>query len=72
MLPWCGRLRENGYVCGKWPPFQDLSRDLFLRGGFYPHPKSAGSMDQCDRATRHSHEVLACTNPPPALRAVVR
>jgi hypothetical protein len=28
------RLRVNGYACGKWPPSQYLSRNLFLRGGF--------------------------------------
>jgi hypothetical protein len=52
-----GRPRANGYVCGARPPFQDLSCDLFLRGGFSPQANPAGSMDQCDPATRHSQGV---------------
>jgi hypothetical protein len=65
-----GRFRANGYVCCKWQPFQNLSRNLFLRGGFLPLAIQRRSMAQRDN--RHSDWYLACTNPPPALRAVVR
>jgi hypothetical protein len=68
----CGRLRGNGYVCCKWQPFQDLRRDLFLRGGFSPHPNSAGSMDQRSLVTRYSERGRRHAPLRPGPRAVVR
>jgi hypothetical protein len=65
----CGRFRANGYACCKSQPFQNLSRNLFLRGGFLPHPNQRRSMAQRDN--RHFLG-KTCTTPQPALRAVVR
>jgi hypothetical protein len=36
-----GRLRVNGYVCCKWQPFQNLSRNLFPPRRFSPPGNSA-------------------------------
>jgi hypothetical protein len=68
--PRCDRLRVKGYVCAPKAPFQNLSRNLFLRGGFLPHPNQRRSMAQRDN--RHTNGYLACTTAKPALRAVVR
>jgi hypothetical protein len=65
-----GRFRANEYVCCKRQPFQNLSRNLFLRGGFLPLAIQRRSMAQRD--IRHSIGYLACTTAQPALWAVVR
>jgi hypothetical protein len=51
MHPRCGRFRVNGYVCDKSSPFPNLSRNLFLRAGFLPHPCQRRSIAQRNRAT---------------------
>jgi hypothetical protein len=66
MHPRDGRLRVNGYVCGKLPPFPNLSRNLSLCGGFLPHPCQRRSMAQRDNRR------TICTSPRHGPRAVVR
>jgi hypothetical protein len=60
---------STGYVCDLSHPSSDLSRNLFLRGGFLSSTESAGSIAQRDN--RHSGSWLDHPREA-ALRAVIR
>jgi hypothetical protein len=70
--PRCGRFRANGYVCCIWQPFQNLSRNLFLGGGFLSHPIQRVQWTSVALLPVTRRGVLVCTTPVPGPRAVVR
>jgi hypothetical protein len=66
-----GRFRENGHVCCKWQPFQNLSRNLFPPRRFSP-PGDSAAFNGTARQPSPVNGYLTFTTPQPALRAVVR
>jgi hypothetical protein len=57
------RFRVNGYVCDKWSPFQNLSRNLFLRGGFLSLAIQQVQWTSATLLSCHSQGVIDCITP---------
>jgi hypothetical protein len=60
MHPRCGRFMAKRDTCVAFcHPSSNLGRNLFLCGGFLPHPIQRRSKAQCDRVTCHKGDWLA-------------